>query len=209
MDWHLLVPFWTATLLLLIIPGPVVAIVTHNTLRGGAGAGVATVLGVELGRLSQLGATVAGLMISAEISHSLFRWLSFAGIIYLVWLACQALYRGKPTSHNVPAMASGRPHVDGLAIAFSNPTTLVFYTAFLPQFIDPAYPVALQLLLLAVIFLTTSFLFELMLVLGFARLRLFASDVIPELGRFAKVGSVVVYLSIAAVALLGFISLPG
>jgi homoserine/homoserine lactone efflux protein len=206
MDWHLLVPFWTATMLLLIIPGPVVVIVTHNTLHGGAGAGVATVLGVELGRLFQLGATVAGLMISAEVSHSLFRWLSFIGIIYMLWLACQALYRGKPRSRSTPAAASGRPHVDGLAIAFSNPTTLVFYTAFLPQFIDPAYPVARQLLLLAIIFLTTSFLFELVLVLGFARLRLFVSDAIPGFGRFAEVGSVVIYLSIAAVAILGFTS---
>jgi threonine/homoserine/homoserine lactone efflux protein len=208
MDWHLLVPFWTATILLLIIPGPVVAIVTHNTLRGGAGAGVATVLGVELGRLSQFGATVAGLMISAEVSHSLFRWLSFVGVIYLVWLACQTLYLGKPRSRSISAAASGRPHVDGLAIAFSNPTTLVFYTAFLPQFIDPTYPVARQLLLLAVIFLTTSFLFELMLVLGFARLRLFASNAIPGFGRFAEVGSVVIYLSIAAIAILGFTSSP-
>src|SRR5215475_1083580 len=80
MDWQILAAFLTATLLLLVTPGPVVAIVAHNTFRGGAMAGIVTALGIEIGEALVLAAVFSGLILSQEFLPLLFRWISFAGI---------------------------------------------------------------------------------------------------------------------------------
>lgn len=60
MDWYLLGAFLIETLLVVMAPGPVMAIVAHNTLRHGTAAGLFTVIGVELGELCLLTATLVG-----------------------------------------------------------------------------------------------------------------------------------------------------
>jgi threonine/homoserine/homoserine lactone efflux protein len=66
-------------------------IVGYNTLRYGVTAGLLTVLGVELGEVCLLSATFAGFLMASEFLPELFRWLSLAGAVYLVWLAVAAL----------------------------------------------------------------------------------------------------------------------
>ncbi|WP_119273433.1 LysE family translocator [Taklimakanibacter deserti] len=200
MDWQTIAPFLTATILLLLMPGPVMAIVSHNTLRGGAATGIATVLGVELGRLLALSATLAGLVISGELLPSLFQWLSLAGIVYLAWLAFRALRRvprGPTADH------SGRPFFDGLAVSLSNPVALGFYTAFFPQFIRPGHSIALQATILGALFLATSFILELVLVFAMKRFRQSGRYDPTRFGNLAALGSAVIYMSIAAVAAFG------
>jgi len=200
MEWQTIAPFLTATILLLVMPGPAMAIVTHNTLRGGTATGITTVLGVELGRLLALSATLAGLIISGEFLPSLFQWLSVAGIVYLSWLAFRALQRlprGPTTDH------SGRPFFDGLAVSLSNPVALGFYTAFFPQFIRPGHPIAPQAVILGALFLATSFILELVLVFAMKRFRRSRRYDPSRFGNLAALGSAVIYISIAAVAAFG------
>lgn len=156
MDLYLLGSFLIATLLVVMAPGPVMAIVAHNTLRGGTAAGLLTVVGVELGELGLLTATFMGVMVSAELFPVLFRWLGLAGTLYLAWLAATALRSHDTPVRSTTATCARMPVVEGLTVAFANPATIVFYAAFFPQFLHPDRPVARQTVALGAIYLFRS-----------------------------------------------------
>jgi len=202
-DWYLIASFLMATLLLLMTPGPVMAIVAHNTLRDGAIRGLMTAIGVELGEVCLLGVTFAGLMISGELLPELFRWISLAGALYLVWLAVSTLRSRYVPSRRPLAPGSRRPIIDGLTVAFGNPTALVFYAAFFPQFIDFDQAIPEQILQLGALYLCAALLFDVICVLAFACIRLPAR--LARFAGFAELGSVAVYLAIATVTVVGFI----
>jgi homoserine/homoserine lactone efflux protein len=151
-DWNSLAQFSAATLLVLITPGPVMAIIAHNTLRYGPRAGLSTAIGVGLGEVCLLGAMLAGLSLSGELLPVLFRWLSLAGALYLIWLAAGALrLRNRPSRW--PNLSRTRtPVLDGLAIAFASPAALLFYAAFFPQFMDPDHSISKQVILLSAVY---------------------------------------------------------
>jgi threonine/homoserine/homoserine lactone efflux protein len=202
MDWALLAPFIAATILLLLTPGPVMAIVVHNTLRRGAAAGLFTALGVEFGEVIVISAVFLGLAVSQEFLPLLFRWLSIAGVFYLIWLAARALFRPDPAAHSAAKPRSSTPIVDGLTIAFSNPTTFIFYTAFFPQFIDPHHPVFGQLVVLGAIYLGASLVVDLILIISAARVRAINLHHQSGFARFAERGSAAIYIFVAAITVL-------
>lgn len=208
MDWQLLIPFLTAILILLITPGPVAAMIVHNTLRNGTRTGLMTALGVEFGEVIVLSAVFTGLALSQEFLPTVFRWVSFIGILYLLWLAIRAIFRPQSSSCDGRRRASSRPVTDGLTIAFSNPTTLIFYTAFFPQFISPHDPLLPQLILLGAIYIASSFTFDMLCIFGAARLRLSMGGKGRRFARLAELGSAVLYFGIAAMALSSFTTAP-
>jgi threonine/homoserine/homoserine lactone efflux protein len=199
-DWNSLAQFSAATLLILITPGPVMAIIAHNTLRHGAMAGLSTAIGVELGEVCLLGAMFAGLSLSGELLPVLFRWLSLAGALYLIWLAAGALrLRNRPSRR--PNLSRARtPVLDGLTIAFASPAALLFYAAFFPQFMDPDHSISKQVVLLSAIYVCMRSVSASACVFTVARLRLPVGC--AQVGRFANLGSAAVYLSIAIITVL-------
>jgi threonine/homoserine/homoserine lactone efflux protein len=199
-DWNSLAQFSAATLLVLITPGPVMAIIAHNTLRHGAMAGLSTAIGVGFGEVCLLGAIFVGQSLSGELLPVLFRWLSLAGALYLIWLAAGALrLRNRPS--RCPNLSRARtPVLDGLAIAFASPAALLFYAAFFPQFIDPDHSISEQVVLLSAIYVCMRSVSASACVFTVARLRLPASC--AQVGRFANLGSAAVYLSIAVITVL-------
>jgi threonine/homoserine/homoserine lactone efflux protein len=199
-DWNSLAQFSAATLLILITPGPVMAIIAHNTLRHGAMAGLSTAIGVELGEVCLLGAMFAGLSLSGELLPVLFRWLSLAGALYLIWLAVGALrLRNRPSRR--PNLSRARtPVLDGLTIAFASPAALLFYAAFFPQFMDPDHSISKQVVLLSAIYVCMRSVSASACVFTVARLRLPVGC--AQVGRFANLGSAAVYLSIAIITVL-------
>jgi threonine/homoserine/homoserine lactone efflux protein len=201
-DWYLLGPFLIATLLVVMAPGPVMAIIAHNTLRHGTAAGLLTVVGVELGELCLLTATFIGVTVSAELLPVLFRWLGLAGTLYLAWLAASVLRSHDTPVRNTIATGTRRPVVEGLTVAFSNPAALVFYTAFFPQFLHPDHPVARQVAVLGAIYLSTALTFDLVLVLTLARIQVPAAS--GRFGSVMRLGSAAVYLTIAIIGVVGF-----
>ena len=192
-----------ATLVLLMTPGPVMAIVVHNTLRDGAAGGLKTAIGIELGEICLLGVTFAGLMISGEFLPALFRWISLAGALYLVWLAVSTLRSRYMPSRSARATGSSKPILDGLTVALGNPTALVFYAAFFPQFINFDHPIPEQILQLGAMYLCAALLFDLTFVLAFACIRRPAG--VMRFGDVAALGSAAVYLAIATVTGIGFL----
>ena len=197
MDWNSLAQFSAATLLILITPGPVMAIIAHNTLRHGMMAGLSTAIGVEFGEVCLLGAIFAGLSLSGELLPVILRWLSLAGALYLIWLAVAALRLPNRPSRCPNSSRARAPVLDGLTIAFATPAALLFYAAFFPQFIDPHHSIPKQIVLLSATYLCMRSVSASACVFTVARLRL--SVDCAQVGRFANLGSAAVYLSIAVI----------
>jgi threonine/homoserine/homoserine lactone efflux protein len=208
MDWYTLGQFLAATLLLFATPGPVMAIVSHNALRHGTTAGLLTVVGVEVGDVCLLGATFAGLKFLGEHLPVVFRWLSLAGALYLTWLAAEALLVHHHTSRKPNLSPCRKPILDGLTIALANPAGIFFCAAFFPQFIDPDHSISEQMMVLSALYVCTRLAFDSACVLTVARLRLPAGWS-TQVGRFAQLGSAVVYLLIAVITVLRLIEASG
>jgi threonine/homoserine/homoserine lactone efflux protein len=199
-DWNSLAQFSAATLLILITPGPVMAIIAHNTSRHGPAAGLSTAIGVALAEACLLGAIFTGLSLSGELLPVLFRWLSLAGVLYLIWLAAAALrLRNRPP--RCPNLSRARaPVLDGLMIALASPAALLFYAAFFPQFMDPDHSISKQMVLLSAMYVCMRSVSASACVFTVAHLRLPVGC--AQVGRFANLGSAAVYLSIAIVTVV-------
>jgi threonine/homoserine/homoserine lactone efflux protein len=143
MNWELFTAFLLITLVLMLMPGPIVTLVVATSARQGMRAGLVTVAGTSSGSAVLLTAIALGL--GFILSHALawFEMLRWVGAAYLIWLGVQA-WRGAGRSEPVPPndrIQFGR----GFLVALSNPKTIAFFTAFLPQFVDPSLPAARQL----------------------------------------------------------------
>jgi len=153
-----LLMFATASLALAVIPGPTMLLALSNGMGGGmrrAGWGIA---GATLGSAIVIAVVAVGLGSLLAASVGLFELVRAAGVLYLVWLAVQ-LWRSPPVDvqhalvHVPGQQAQGRAaFVRSLAVALSNPKALLFFAAFLPQFIDPAQAVAPQYAVLGALF---------------------------------------------------------
>lgn len=97
------------------------------------------------------------------------------------------------------------PVVEGLTVAFANPTALVFYAAFFAQFLQPDRPIAQQTAALGGIYLVVAFAFDVILVLTVARIRVPAAS--ARLGPILNLGSAALYFAIAVIGALGFVGL--
>jgi threonine/homoserine/homoserine lactone efflux protein len=143
MNWHLFAGFLVITFVLILTPGPIVTLVISTGATRGVRAGLVTVAGTSLGNAALLTAIALGL--TWVLSHAvyLFEVLRWIGVAYLIWLGVRA-WRG--AGRLQPAATGHQVHFwRGFLVALSNPKTLAFFTAFLPQFVDPTRPPAYQL----------------------------------------------------------------
>lgn len=140
-----------ATAVLVMIPGPNVALIVANSLRYGFPSGAMTALGITLGNAVQLLAVVAGLSALVEMAADALTWIRWGGVLYLLYLGVRT-WREPPgdISH-----IQARPAMfwRGLMIAAVNPKTLLFIAAFLPQFVVQDGSIAGQLSVVAGVFL--------------------------------------------------------
>jgi len=144
-----------ATLVLVMIPGPNVALIVANSLRRGTGFGLATVAGTTVGLALQLLFVVFGLTVLIEAAAGFLNWVRWAGVIYLVWLGIQAWKAPADDLADIRAQggAASRAFRHGIMLAVINPKTLIFNAAFLPQFVSTQGDLSTQLALTARIFL--------------------------------------------------------
>ena len=159
MTWETWSLFVATETLLCLTPGPAVLFVLAHGLGGGAGAALRGTLGILAGNTFYflLSATSLGavLVASAE-AFFVIRW---GGAAYLIWLGLCAL-RGRGTVLAVrPAASDDGPRLiaRGFAVQAANPKALVFFTALLPQFVDPAGNVVFQVGVLGVTSLAIEF----------------------------------------------------
>ena len=150
--------FVAACAVLILIPGPNVALIVANSVAHGTRFGLLTVVGTSSAVVVQLALTVLGATAVLNFLAASFDWLRWLGVAYLVWLGIAAwrspmvdLTRTAPQPRSARAI-----YMRGFLVGLTNPKTLLFYGAFLPQFIMPGPSAADQLLLLAVTFLVVA-----------------------------------------------------
>jgi homoserine/homoserine lactone efflux protein len=149
MNWHLFTAFLLITMVLFLVPGPIVTLVIATSANRGLRAGLVTVAGTSSGNAVLLALIALGL--GWILAHALtwFDMLRFVGAAYLIWLGIQ-VWCG--VGRGVQAAPSRRVYFwRGFLVALSNPKTIAFFTAFLPQFVDPSLPAAPQLALMCVV----------------------------------------------------------
>jgi len=131
-----LLGFLAVTLLFIAIPGPNVLVIVATSIVSGRTRGLQTVIGTSLAMLLQL-------LIAALATNSLLTflgagllWLKWLGVAYLLYLAGKSLYRcWHPVVEYVSASGSFQR---GFWVALTNPKTIFFFSAFLPQFVSSA-----------------------------------------------------------------------
>ena len=147
--------FVITAVVIIVIPGPSVLFTIGRSLALGRRAGVLSVIGNALGILPAIVAVAFGLGAIVAASLVAFTIVKLVGAAYLIYLGVQAIrHRHDHTAGTVTGpTSSGRLLWQGFVVGLTNPKTLAFFVAVLPQFVDPAAgPVSAQLLLLGLTF---------------------------------------------------------
>lgn len=143
------VAFAVATTVVLVIPGPTILTVVSYAVARGPGATIPLVAAVVLGDATALAVSVLGLGALLATSAAWFTAIKWLGGLYLLWLGTRLIRSGIRTELPSPATESNRRlFADTWLVTALNPKGIVFFVAFLPQFIDPTAAVAPQLWLL-------------------------------------------------------------
>ena len=138
LDPHLLLAFLLAALVLIATPGPDMLFMLGQTLAGGTRRGWAALAGIVTGAMVHVALAVSGVAALVAASPALFGALQVAGAFYLLWLAWGALRAAWRGGGGVrPAAPVRHAFRDGLLTNLTNPKAILFFLAFLPQFVDP------------------------------------------------------------------------
>jgi len=159
-----LLTYIAACFLFTIIPGPGVTIVVANSLARGTKAGLATILGTEIAMICMVFVVALGLEAVMSVVAQAFTIIKLAGAAYLAWIGWKMFTSMGhiDLSQRAEKLPLRRYVVQGAVVNFSNPKTILFLGAFLPQFIDmsrAAFPqiMVLGLIVIAVAAATDSF----------------------------------------------------
>ena len=155
--WPQLVAFFLASLILIVMPGPSVLFIIGRSLALGRRGGVLSVVGTTLGMLVLVVLGALGLGVIVAQSVVLFTIVKFAGAAYLVYLGVQAIRHRRDAATAVAAgaaVSSTRRLVgEGFVVGATNPKTIAFFVAVLPQFVDYSVgTIPLQMLELGLVF---------------------------------------------------------
>ncbi|MBI5259243.1 MAG: LysE family translocator [Burkholderiales bacterium] len=174
MALHTWLLYLVAAIGLSLTPGPnSLLVLTHGALHGQRKT-LFTVAGGALGFLALITLSMLGIGALLQASAHALTLLKLLGGAYLVWLGVQ-LWRAPPITLDAAAAGAGIAGAQlfrqGLLTAVSNPKALLFYGAFLPQFIDPARDLATQFVVMAIVFIVVEVLVEVLLALLAQRIR--------------------------------------
>ena len=177
MSLQVYLAFVAACIALALLPGPVVTLVIANGLRHGTRAALTNILGVQAGLTIVIGIVAVGLTSLMATMGYWFDWVRFAGAAYLIWLGYK-LVRFPVEGVNAdgpPPPPRGGFFLQGFLVLLSNPKVLVFFGAFIPQFVDMSKDHFPQVALLGATFMVTAALTDFLYALLAGRARLFFS----------------------------------
>ena len=150
MNFQLFGAFLFVTTILILSPGPIVTLVVATGATQGVRAALATAAGTTLGNALLLVAIALGLDWVLANAVAVFNAMRWTGALYLIYLGLKA-WRGAGRESEVAPLNRRIHFRRGLMVALTNPKTIVFFTAFLPQFVDPKLPAAPQLATMSVV----------------------------------------------------------
>ena len=159
----------------LLIPGPTIILVISYSLLRGRQAVIALVLGVGLGDLTAMSLSFLGVGVLLQTVTTAFYLIKWLGAAYLIWLGIKMWCSvseltdldKKNRSHSWREIFSSAFITTAL-----NPKSIVFFLAFIPQFIEPELPFKTQVVILG----ATFFVLAIISVLGYAALAIYAGQ---------------------------------
>ncbi len=173
MTLQLYASYLLASLALAVTPGSVVTLVISSTLAGGLRAGLGVMLGTAVGGFLMISILILGMGPLVLSYPAVFDVLRMIGAVYLIWMGVS----GWRSAH--AAEVGETPHsprgywLQGFLVAVSNPKTILFFAAFLPQFVDPKADFRPQAMLLGVTFLLIAMMTDTLYVLAANKAREF------------------------------------
>ena len=175
MDPTTWIAFALASAALLAIPGPTILLVLSYALSQGRRVAVASAVGVAVGDLFAMTASLLGLGALVLASATLFTALKWVGAAYLVWMGVK-LWRSAGGA-SLGGLTEGRAATSraifghAAVVTALNPKSIAFFIAFVPQFLDPARPLGPQSAILVGTFVGLATLNALLYALLAARMR--------------------------------------
>jgi homoserine/homoserine lactone efflux protein len=158
MELHLYLAFVVATSIMIALPGPSVLLTVAHGISFGWRPALFTVAGATTGIAVQLAVAVAGLTSLLSVVAEAFDWLRWAGAAYLVYLGIRQWISAKnPPQFDTSAVTARNLFFQGTVTTITNPKSLIFIAAFLPQFIETTRPVGLQFVFIVPTFLFITF----------------------------------------------------
>lgn len=136
MTWDSYFAFVIAASALALVPGPTVTVIIANSLRFGPRAGLANVLGTQVGVAIWLALAAIGLEAAIRVMGVWFDLLRYIGAAYLVWMGIKLfMSKGDLAVATDRARPNGSFFLQGLVVILSNPKMLVLFGALIPPFI--------------------------------------------------------------------------
>jgi threonine/homoserine/homoserine lactone efflux protein len=176
MSLQLYLAFVAACIALALLPGPVVTLVIANGLRHGTRAALINIAGVQAGLAIVIGIVAVGLTSLMATMGYWFDWVRFAGAAYLVWLGIKLVRSPvEGVDADAPPPPRGGFFLQGFFVLLSNPKVLVFFGAFIPQFVDMSKDHVSQVALLGATFMVTGAITDTIYAVLAGRARLFFS----------------------------------
>lgn len=149
-----LATFSLACFVLAVVPGPTVSAIVAQSLARGTKAGFAVLFGTQIANLTMILVVGFGMQAIVAFMGWAFDWVKLIGAAYLIWIGISMLRSsGETLGRGIVKPRSYRQlMVQGFFVLWSNPKALVFFGAFLPQFIDPTQPTLIQTVVLGLLF---------------------------------------------------------
>ena len=161
--------FVAASLVLTMTPGPSVLLGMVHSLNFGTRKTLFTALGDITANLIQMLLVALGLGVVIANSELAFQVIKWGGVLVLVYMSLRLWYATPELELATPETADARParlFASGFLVAIGNPKALVFFTAFFPQFIDPAAGLSAQLLAMCPTMALLDFTFVMLYAVG-------------------------------------------
>ena len=156
-DPAILLPYILACVLFSVVPGPAVTVVVANSLAGGTRAGLLTILGTEIAMLVMVTIVAFGLEAVMTLVSEAFLVIKLVGAAYLIWIGWKMFstsgHLNMEAGEKLPTL---RYLWQGAVVNLSNPKTLLFLGAFLPQYVDMSRPAFGQIMILGLIVMAVA-----------------------------------------------------
>ena len=157
-DMTTLLAYLGACFILAIVPGPTVTVIIANALARGTLAGLSIIAGTQLGLVTMILVVASGMQALVAFMAFAFDWIKLLGAAYLIWLGFKMLRSsGDLGSAEVLKSRGYRDLVlEGFLVIWANPKALIFFGAFLPQFVSLEAPTFPQIVVLGLFFMLVA-----------------------------------------------------
>ncbi|HHH54924.1 MAG TPA: LysE family translocator [Bacteroidetes bacterium] len=202
MDSQIIISFISASVLLTLLPGPDNTYVLLESATGGIKKGIAIASGLVTGIIFHTFLVATG--VAYLISHSAiaFNSIKYFGAAYLLYLAYLAYLETKPDLKEADIKAKySKLYLKGLVMNISNPKVLLFFIAYLPQFVTKnGMNIQIQLFILGMIFLIQAFIIMSLIAILSGKLKSYIKN--PGFWKYVKYIKMIVLIFLAILIIL-------